>query len=198
MNVQRVMAEKRHLVIPLVLGIVANALLYALVVFPLGRQVRSAEEGARLQREELHRARLGYQSARATVSGKQQADAALQKFYRDVLPSDQGLARKLTYTRLAQLARQANVQLEHGTNVVSHEKGSDLAKLTTSYTLTGDYRDVRKFIYSLETAPEFIVLENVELVSATGDQAQQASRSLAMNLDIATYFRSLRSRDAGD
>ncbi len=191
MNMQRVMAEKRHLIVPLVLVIVANALLYALVVFPLGRQARNAEEEARVQREQLHRARLDYQSAKATVSGKQQADAALQKFYKDVLPAEQGLARKLTYTRLAQLAREANVQLEHGSNVVKREKDSDLSKLTTIYTLTGDYRDVRRFIYSLETAPEFIVLENISLTSA-GDQQ---SRSLAMNLEIATYFR---SRDAGD
>jgi hypothetical protein len=53
--------------------------------------------------------------------------------------------------------------------------------------LTGDYRDVRKFIYSLETAPEFIVLENVGLTSP-GEQGQ--TRGLAMTLDIATYFRS--------
>ena len=53
MNMQRVMAEKRHLIVPLVLVIVANALLYALVVFPLGRQARNAEEEARVQREQL-------------------------------------------------------------------------------------------------------------------------------------------------
>ena len=50
--------------------------------------------------------------------------------------------------------------------------------------LTGDYRDVRQFIYSLETAPEFMVLENVAL-SAPEDQ----ERGLTVKLDIATYFR---------
>jgi len=34
MNISRVLAEKRRLVIPLVLAIIANALLYAVVVFP--------------------------------------------------------------------------------------------------------------------------------------------------------------------
>ena len=58
----------------------------------------------------------------------------------------------------------------------------------TTYTLTGDYRDVRRFIYSLETAPEFIVLENIGLSSAIGEEQQP--RTLAMTLDIATYFRS--------
>jgi Tfp pilus assembly protein PilO len=187
MNMSRVMAEKRRLIFPLIVAIVANVLLYALVVFPLGRQVASAQEEAKEQHEQLYRAQADYKSAKATVSGKLQADAALQKFYKDVLPASDGLARKLTYTRLAQLARQARVTLEHGSNAVKHEKGSQLSKLTTTYTLSGDYRDVRRFIYSLETAPEFIVLENIALTSATG---AGSTRALAMILEIATYFRS--------
>jgi len=188
MNTKRIMAEKRRLIVPLMLAVVANVLLYAVVVFPLGRQVVSAEAEASLQRDQLTRARQDALSAKATVKGKQDADAALLTFYKDVLPADATAARKLTFTRLAQLAKQANVQLEHGTNTQTHLKGgSQLSKLTTSYTLTGDYRDVRKFIYSLETAAEFIVLENVVLSSAQGEQR---ARGLSMNLDIATYFRS--------
>jgi type IV pilus assembly protein PilO len=184
---QRVVREKRRVVVPLALFAIANVVLFAVVVFPLKRQVVSAENEARAQHEHLNAARFDLKNAKATVTGKAQADAELQKFYKDVLPGDQSVARRITYTRLAQLARQANVKLEHGTNAVSREKGSSLSKLTTTYTLEGDYRDVRKFIYSLETAAEFIVLENVGLTSP-GEQAQ--SRGLAMNLDIATYFRS--------
>jgi len=183
----RILREKRRIVVPLVLFAIANVVLFAVVVFPLQRQVAAAEIEARAQHEHLNAARFDLKNAKATVSGKAQADSELQKFYKDVLPGDQSIARRVTYTRLAQLARQANVKLEHGTNAISREKGSSLAKLTTTYTLTGDYRDVRRFIYSLETAAEFIVLENVALTSS-GDQAP--SRGLAMNLDIATYFRS--------
>ncbi len=188
MNLQRVMADKRRLIVPLAMAIVANIVLYVVVVFPLGHQVTSAQNEASVARAELNRARQDNQSARATVAGKQQADSALQKFYTDVLPADQGIARKLTYTRLAQLAERAAVRLEHGNNAVKHEKGSTLSKLTTTYTLTGDYRDVRRFIYSLETAPEFIILENIGLSASTGEQPQ--ARGLSMKLDIATYFRS--------
>ena len=187
MNTKRIMAEKRRLIVPLALAIAANVLLYAVVVFPLGRQVVSAEAEASLQRDQLTRARQDALSAKATVKGKQEADVALQTFYKDTLPGDGAAARKLTFTRLAQLAKQANVQLEHGTNTQTHLKGSQLSKLTTSYTLTGAYRDVRKFIYSLETAPEFIVLENVTL---TSEQGEERARALSMELNIATYFRS--------
>ena len=189
---QRLLADKRRIVVPLALLVAANVVLFAVVVFPLGRQVASAEKEAQAARQQLTAARLDFQRARATVTGKQQADAALQKFYRDVLPANQSLARKLTYTRLAQLADEANVRVEHGSNEVKHEKGSALSKLTTTYTLTGEYRDVQKFIYSLETTPEFIVLENVAL-STGADQGQ--GRGLSVALDIATFFR---SDDAGD
>lgn len=182
----RIAADKRWLLIALALGIIVNVLLYVVVVFPLGRQVASAEGEAKLQREQLHAARQDYNSARATVTGKQQADAALQKFYKDVLPTDSSVARQLTFTRLSQLAKQANVQLESGVNSVEPQKGSTLSKLTTTYTLTGDYRNVRRFIYSLETAPEFIVLENIALTSP----GEQQPRGLQVKLDIATYFRS--------
>jgi hypothetical protein len=42
--------------------------------------------------------------------------------------------------------------------------------------------------YSLETAPEFIVLENVGLKS--GSNQSEDKRGLSVTLDIATYFRS--------
>jgi hypothetical protein len=187
MTMARVLSEKRRIGVPLAIAVLANVVLYAVVVFPLGRQVASAELEANAQHDLLNRARQDHRAAKATVAGKQQADAALQKFYKEVLPANSSAARTLTYKRLSQLAEEANVRLEQGANSVEHEKGSTLSKSTTTYTLQGDYRNVRRFIYSLETIPEFVVLENIALTSP-GEQA--AGRGLAMRLEIATYFRS--------
>jgi uncharacterized protein YecT (DUF1311 family) len=184
-SVRRILSEKRRLVVPLVIAGLASALLYVVVVFPLGRQVAAAEQQAEMQRDLVVRARQDHQAAKAMVQGKQLADASLQKFYQDVLPADASVARRLTYLKLSQIARAANVRLESGTNSYSHEKGSHLSKVTTTYTLSGQYRDVRRFIYSLETAPEFMVLENVALTSLE----QQTRTGLAVKLDVATYFR---------
>jgi type IV pilus assembly protein PilO len=182
--VQRIFSDKRRLIVPLAVAVLANIVLFAVVVFPLGRQVGNAEEGMRSQREILRRARADYQTAKATVQGKQRADAALQKFYKDVLPTSSIAAIKITYTRLQQIASQANVHLERGVNEVRKEKGSSLSQMVTSYTLSGDYRDVRKFIYSLETAPEFMVLENVAL-----SNSEQAQRGLTVAIQVSTYFQ---------
>ena len=192
MSAARVFSEKRRIVVPLASAILANVLLYAVVVFPLGRQVVSAEAEANRQHDLLNKARLDHRAAKATVTGKQQADAALQKFYKDVLPPSASAARTLTYARLSQLAEQADVRLEQGANTVDRDKESTLAKSTTVYTLSGDYRNVRRFIYALETTPEFVILENVTLTSP-GEQA--AGRGLAMRLEIATYYRSAHDGD---
>lgn len=183
-DLRRVLSEKRHLVFPIVIGALVCALLYVVVVFPLGRQVAAAAQQAEAERALVVRSRQDHQAAKAMVQGKQLADASLQKFYHEVLPQNSSDARRLTYLKLSQLARAANVRLESGTNTYSHEKGSHLSKVTTTYTCSGEYREVRKFIYSLETAPEFMVLENVAL---TGEQ--QARTGLAVKLDVATYFR---------
>jgi Tfp pilus assembly protein PilO len=180
----RIATEKRRVLVPVALLVVANIVLYIAVVFPLGRQVANAEEQARTEQQLVRRSRIDLANAKASVTGKQQADAALQKFYKDVLPKDGSEARRVTFTRLQQLAQESNVRLSSGTNTVAHLKNSALAKLTTTYTLSGDYRDVRRFIYALETTPEFLVLENVNL-NSSGD-AQD--RGLAMTLNIATYY----------
>jgi type IV pilus assembly protein PilO len=181
----RIVTEKRRIIAPVVLLVLANVVLFVVVVFPLSRQAASAQAEARAEQLTLRRARTDLQNAKASVTGKQQADAALKKFYTDVLPANASVARGLTFTRLQQLAQQTNVKLSSGTNTESHLKNSALSKLTTNYTLSGDYRDVRRFIYALETTPEFIVLENVNLNSAGDTQ----DRGLAMTLNIATYFR---------
>lgn len=189
-DVARIATEKRRILVPVVLLVLANILLYAVVVFPLGRQVASAEDQARAEQLQVRRSRTDLSNAKASVTGKQQADAALQKFYKDVLPGDGSEARRITFTRLQQLAQQSNVRLGSGANSVSHVKNSTLSKLTTTYTLAGDYRDVRKFIYALETMPEFVILENINLnTSGNTPAGDTQDRGLAMSLDIATYYR---------
>ena len=57
-------------------------------------------------------------------------------------------------------------------------------KFTYRAYLSGDYRNIRRFIHELETAPEFLVLENVELT-----QSEIENRGLNVSVDIATYYR---------
>ena len=64
---------------------------------------------------------------------------------------------------------------------------SSLERLRVSYALAGDYDDIRSLIYDIETAPDFLVIENVFLSEGQDEQAP-----LTLTLEVSTYFRTAR------
>lgn len=185
MTVARVFREKRALIWPLVLVLAANVVVYALVVYPLSQKVAAGEQDANAAMAALATARRDHQNARATVTGKGQADAELTKFYQDVLPPDLSGARRITYLPIEQLAKTSGLRLETQSQQAARVRESTLHKLTQTAVLTGDYRDIRQFIHKLETAPEFIVLENVSLAQ----NESGTDRGITVTIQVATYFR---------
>ena len=182
---KRVMSEKRRLIWPLVLVLVANAAVFALVVYPLSQKVALGQQDADAATVALHNARRDHANARATVTGKAQADTELQKFYRDVLPPDQSGARRITYLPLDQFAEEANLRVTSQRSAALPVRESALSKFTQTAVLTGEYRNIRRLIHQLETRPEFIVIENVEL----SQNENEAAGGITVTLQIATYFR---------
>jgi Tfp pilus assembly protein PilO len=181
---RRVFTEKRSLIVPLVIAVVVNVALYAVIVYPLSEKVSGGEQAAAASLAALDAAKRDYAAARATVAGKGQADDELRKFYNDVLPPDMSGARRITFLRMEQLARQCSLRLERETSDPKPERDSQLVKFTYTASLSGEYRNIRRFIHELETAPEFLVLENVEL-----SQSETENRGLNVNVQIATYYR---------
>ena len=182
---RRVMAEKRRLIWPIVVALLLNVALFALVVYPLSVKVAAGEQDAQAAALALAASKRDYANARETVTGKGQADAELAKFYQDVLPPDLSGARRITFLRIPQLAQQCNLRLETQTSSPSQVRDSDLGKLTHAAVLTGEYRDIRRFIHSLETSPEFLVLERVEL----SQNEMESARGITVGVQVATYFR---------
>ena len=111
-------------------------------------------------------------------------DVVLLHQLAEVLAVDIGGARRITFLRMEQLARQCNLRLERETSDPKPERDSQLVKFTYTALLSGEYRNIRRFIHELESAPEFLVLENVQLT-----QGEAENRGLNVNLQIATYFR---------
>jgi Tfp pilus assembly protein PilO len=183
---RRVVTEKRGLIYPLVGALIVNAALYAAVVYPLSVKVANGERDASAARTARTRAQTDYELARATVLGKDSADAELKKFYEAVLPPDFSGARRLLFGSIERAAAAAGVKQANETYDTSEPRDSSLQKMTATVDLVGDYRNIRRFIHGLETAPEFIVLENVALTQ--GDRSQQ---TLNVILKIATYFRTV-------
>lgn len=181
---RRIMAEKRAFIWPIALGLVANVIVFVLVVYPLSQRVEGGEQSAAASAAALRQARMAHADARATVEGKGQADAELRKFYQDVLPPDMSAARRMTYLMIDQLASKSGLRLGSRGYTPSTIRDSSLAKLTTSVRLSGDYSQIRRFVHELETAPDFLVLEHVELAQVEGQ-----TRGIDVTVEIATYHR---------
>jgi uncharacterized protein YecT (DUF1311 family) len=181
---QRIFEEKRRLIYPIVLALAVNVGVFAAVVYPLSLKVSAADQTSRAASTAAMAARRDFDSAKNTVTGKASADTELKKFYGEILPPDQSAARRLTSLKIAQLAKKTNVNDERTVSEVTQERDSALGKLSTELTLSGQYRDIRRFIYELESSPEFLILETVSL-----SQGTDTSSGLNVTVKVATYYQ---------
>ena len=184
-DVRRIVAEHRRAVWLIAAALVLNAALLVLVVLPLSRKVQGGQQRAQAATAELLAARRDRDAARATVTGKAQADVELKKFYQEVLPPHHNSAHRTLYPDVVQLAREANLTVLRQRIDPQSDRRSELQKLTLTLNLTGEYTNIRQFIHQLETAPEFRVLESVALA-----QAEEGERALNVTANVSTYFRS--------
>lgn len=186
-DLRRIVSENRRIVWILAAALVVNIALYALVVYPLSERVQSGQAQAGAATSELVAARRAHDGARDTVAGKKQADEELLKFYQDVLPADQSGARRMLYP-LDQLARDADLTvLRRRTAAEPDRTKSGLGKLTVTLDFTGEYTNIRNFIHHLETAPEFLVLEDLAVTQTDGGP----DSDLNVSATVATYFRAV-------
>ena len=183
-SVRRVFTEKRRLIVPVAVALLVNVALYAVVVYPLSNKVAGDEQEAESAAAALNAARRDFAAARATVAGKGQADQELRTFYSEVLPPDVSGARRITFLRIEQLAQKCDLRVERVTSLPKPQSESNLVKFIYKASLSGEYRNIRRFVHELETAPEFLVLENVEL-----RQSEVENRALNVEMEIATYYR---------
>ncbi len=187
--VRRVVQEHKRAIYPLGIALLLNLLAYGAVVYPLSQRVANIEERDRAAETALAAARAEYARASGTVSGKDRAAKELETFYARVLPSDVAGARRLTTLRLQQLARQSDLATDTArVSEVANRRDSTLKGLRVEMTLTGTYPAVRAFLYQLETAPEFVVIDNVQLTEGADSQG-----ILRISVEVSTYYRSVVS-----
>ena len=146
---RRAAAEHRRVVIALTVALVANVLVYALVVYPLSQRVANIEQRNEAAAQSLAQARTEHAQANGTLTGKARAATELATFYRDVLPQDLSGARRLTYLRLARLARDSNLEYERSQYAPETDDESTLTRLQIQMVLSGTYAEMRDFIYQL-------------------------------------------------
>lgn len=180
---RRVLVEKRSILIPLGVAALINLGVYALVVYPLGVKSAGAADRADKAAQLLKMAEQDYASAKELVAGKTRADQELTIFYGKVLPANQLAAVRLTYLPLTSIARKANVKLlsRHWQPDVP-QKDARLVRLKVTASFSGDYEAFRQFIYELETAPEFVIIDQLTITQG------EVNNPLAFALELSTYY----------
>lgn len=182
--IQRVIAEHRRVVYALIAGVVINVLVFAFFVYPLQNDVANVEQRTRAAEEALAAAQADYARANGTLTGKDRALKELDTFYSSVLARDLTGARRLTFARLAQLAAKSQLDFERRKYEPVVERGSNLTRLKVTMDLAGSYENIRDFIHEIESAPEFVVIDDVGLTEEV-----QTSDSVRLTLQLSTYFR---------
>jgi len=181
---KRILVEKRVWLIPLALGIVANIAVYLLVVYPLAVKSAGAEDRAAAATQALQAAERDLAGARNLVAGKTRAEQELSTFYDKVLPADLPSARRLTYATLPAVARKSNVKfVDRRSDVEPIKKDSQLGIFRIDTRWQGDYESLRRFIYELESAPAFVIIDNVALAQS------DPGKPLELALKLSTYYR---------
>jgi len=184
---RRILVEKRALVLPLALALVVNVAVYALVVYPLETKAATASDRAVAAAQSLRNADRELAAARALVAGKSHADQELATFYDKVLPADFAAAQRMTYAFVPALARKTNVRYEARHQEVEAAKdtgkSAPLGRLKTRVVLQCDYENFRQFVYELETAPQFVIIDDVSIAQT------DTGKPLSLTLELSTYYR---------
>jgi hypothetical protein len=184
----RIFAERRKIVLPIIGFLVANLGVLGAVVWPLQQRVDGADE-ARLQAtSELAAARRKEDAAKGQKVGKELAETQLREFYTQTLPKDFSSAVDVTNFWLGATAERSRLKFKTGQWDETAVKDSSLVKVSGTVALVGEYANVRRFLYEVETAEEFVIIEKVEL---SQPNVTQGGASLELTLTVATYFRGL-------
>ena len=191
---RRVFRERRAVMLPLAIFLAANVIVLLAVVWPLKRTVDGAADANYAAATALAAARQAEAEAKAQRQGKERADVELREFYGAILPRDIRGASDVTNFSLNLLARENNLTFRAGQWDHEQDRDSNLTKLVGQFTLIGDYKNIRSFLYGVETATEFVIIESVQLAAAN---TAQGEAQLELSLSVATYFLSTPQMEGG-
>ncbi len=183
--VRRVLVERRKIVVPLTVLFAANVGVIAFLVLPLRQSVASRRSQALEAMADVASARREETQARLAREGALGAVEDVRRFQETVLPRDFDAAVQVTGFWLNQVAEQSGVQFERGKYDPEVIEDSRLERMTAQATLTGEYEGVRRFLHAVETSPQFVIIDRVELAQPN----EVGDTRLELLLDVSTYYR---------
>jgi Tfp pilus assembly protein PilO len=155
-----------------VLLIGLNLFIYYGLLLPGERSFIAQEQAWKNAREQFSRM-LQYQKA--------QED--LEQFRKLLLTKNEFAKRVVNH--LSDTAKRLNLSLPDVSYKPDETQEGRLTKMNFSFTISGSYEALRRFIYAIETSSDFLIIEDLDLVL----QAKKGTRLLELQLKLATYLK---------
>ncbi len=141
------------------------------------------DEQLRLQKEVRER-QLEFARSGVPVSTAEQLKSNLQRF-QELIPAINQFS--LFVGELFSWADQSGLMIHQ----ISYRPEADEAigdiRYGLSFSVDGDYGNVKKFLYFLENTDRILIIENISLSGREG--AGQGEDTVSLRIQLATYFR---------
>jgi Tfp pilus assembly protein PilO len=184
---RRILIERRSVIVPLAIFLAANVIVLMAVVLPLRRSVAGAEDRRNEAYAHLNVAKAELADIERAAGAKKKASEDLQTFYEKILPPTSSAARNEVAFWPEKTAQSLGLKYTSiETTQPTEVRDSRLWRVTSRFTLRGEYPNIRKFVYHVESAQQFLVIDKITLAQ-TGSQ-QMNSSTLEFEIGIATYF----------
>ena len=182
---RRVLIEKKFSIVSVVAVLAIDVVLQLFVLYPwtVRSQTYERERLDVIEKQEV--VRRESEAIHKMVQAKTDAEAELDRFYRDVLPQGLAGARVESFSRLTSLAALHGLTMERRSSSPMVVERSPLRRLDISMLLQGEYHDLRRFIYDLEVGKEFLVIE--EIVLRRDETVRDGE---VLDLGLSTYYLS--------
>ena len=182
---RRVLIEKKFSIVSVVAVLAIDVVLQLFVLYPWTVRSQTYERERLDVIEKQEAVRRESEAIHKMVQAKTDAEAELDRFYRDVLPQGLAGARVESFSRLTSLAALHGLTMERRSSSPMVVERSPLRRLDISMLLQGEYHDLLRFIYDLEGGEEFLVIE--EIVLRRDETVRDGE---VLDLGLSTYYLS--------
>ncbi|MBE9486311.1 MAG: type 4a pilus biogenesis protein PilO [Chloroflexi bacterium] len=140
-------------------------------------------EQTRLQ-QHVRQRQMEFANSGVPVSAAEQIAKNLQQFNR-LIPSQTDFSAFLG--ELFDWSGQAGLEIHQISYQPKHEKKTGFLRYGLSFSVKGDYSQVKKFIHLLENAQRILLIEKISLVeSSTGKKGRH---KVDLRIELTTYFQ---------
>jgi len=184
---RRILVERRALVLPLAVLLAVNVAVLVAVVLPLRQTVGSAEDLKNAAYARKDAATHDLQKATEMTTREKLTSQQLDTFYTKVLATDVRSAIDAVNTWPWKTAQQLGLQYTGiETSQPTEIRDSRLMMVTSRFSLKGDYANIRKFIYAVEAADQFLIIDKLKLAQPGAQQTNTAA--LGFEMSVTTYY----------